>query len=54
MAALYTPVWTSAIHAPRDFILALLAFAALQLWRAPHWVVVVATNLAEHDVAAIV
>ena len=45
LAALYTPVWTSAIHAPKDFLLALLAFGALQFWRAPAWSVVVATAL---------
>ncbi len=46
LAALYTPVWTSAIHAPTDFILAILGFAALQLWRAPPWSVVLATVIA--------
>ena len=34
-AALYNPVWTSAIHAPRDFALALVAFILLTAWRAP-------------------
>jgi chromate transporter len=43
LAALYTPVWTSAVHAPADFALALLAFAALAVWRVPPWLVVVAT-----------
>ncbi len=40
LAALYRPVWTSAIHAPADFGLALLAFGLLALWRWPPWLVV--------------
>ena len=40
-AALYTPVWTSAIDAPPDFALALVAFGLLQVWRLPPWLVVV-------------
>jgi chromate transporter len=40
LAALYAPVWTSAIHAPRDFGLALAAFALLAFWKVPPWLVV--------------
>jgi chromate transporter len=40
LAALYHPVWTSAIHAPADFGLALAAFGLLVLWGAPPWIVV--------------
>ena len=40
LAALYHPVWTSAIHAPADFALALAAFGLLTLWGAPPWIVV--------------
>lgn len=40
LAALYHPVWTSAIHAPADFALALAAFGLLTLWGAPPWLVV--------------
>jgi len=40
LAALYHPVWTSAITAPADFALALLAFGLLALWRVPPWLVV--------------
>ncbi len=40
LAALYDPVWTSAIHAPQDFALALLAFIALMFWKLPPWLVV--------------
>ncbi|SDD92063.1 chromate transporter [Cupriavidus sp. YR651] len=46
LAALYQPVWTSAIHAPEDFALALLALVALAVWRLPPWVVVLASGLA--------
>ena len=41
LAALYTPVWTSAILAPADFGLALVAFAALAFWAVPPWLVVI-------------
>ena len=40
LAALYHPVWTSAIHAPSDFALALAAFGLLVWWRLPPWLVV--------------
>lgn len=46
VAALYTPVWTSAIHRPADFALGLAAFGLLVFWRIPPWIVVVATALA--------
>ncbi len=41
LGALYTPVWTSAIFAPGDFGLGLLAFLLLVLWKTPPWLVVV-------------
>jgi len=40
LSALYHPVWTSAIHSPADFALALAAFGLLALWRTPPWLVV--------------
>ncbi|HEX6842670.1 MAG TPA: chromate efflux transporter [Stellaceae bacterium] len=40
LAALYTPVWTSAIIAPADFGLAVAAFLLLVFWRVPPWLVV--------------
>jgi chromate transporter len=43
LAALYDPVWTSAVRGPADFGLALAAFALLAFWRAPPWLVVVLT-----------
>ena len=42
VAALYQPVWTSAIHTPQDFALALLAGVALMAWKLPPWLVVAA------------
>ena len=45
LAALYTPVWTSAIQAPQDFGLALLALVALMFWKLPPWLVVLASGL---------
>lgn len=40
LAALYDPVWTSAILGPQDFCLALFGFAALQYWKCPPWLMV--------------
>ncbi|NMG68820.1 chromate efflux transporter [Parazoarcus communis] len=40
LAALYDPVWTSAIHRPADFALGLLALVALMAWKVPPWLVV--------------
>lgn len=39
-AALYSPVWTSAVLAPADFVLALIGFLLLTVWKAPPWLVV--------------
>ena len=46
LAALYHPVWTSAIHGAADFALALAAFVALLTWRVPPWLVVLVTTAA--------
>jgi len=43
-AALYDPVFTSAVHSPPDFALALVAFLLLTVWRAPAWAVVLFTG----------
>ncbi|ALO47645.1 chromate efflux transporter [Pseudohongiella spirulinae] len=40
LAALYDPVWTSAITDSLDFALAVLALVALTFWRLPSWLVV--------------
>ncbi|HWU84472.1 MAG TPA: chromate efflux transporter [Rhodocyclaceae bacterium] len=45
LAALYQPVWTSAIQQPRDFGLALLGLVALMFWKLPPWLVVLASGL---------
>lgn len=40
LAALYHPLWTSAIHQARDFSLLVAAVVALMFWRLPVWLVV--------------
>ena len=45
LAALYNPVWTSAILAPQDFGLALIALVALMFWKAPPWLIVLGSGL---------
>lgn len=40
-AALYSPVFTSAILGPADFALALVGFLLLTMWKTPPWVVVI-------------
>ena len=42
LAALYNPVWISGITGGRTAAIALAAFAALQVWKAPPWAVVIA------------
>jgi chromate transporter len=42
-AALYDPLWTSAVYGPREFALGLIAFILLTVWRTPPWTVVVLT-----------
>lgn len=46
LAALYQPVWTSAILSAQDFGLALVAFVALMFWKLPAWLVVIAGGAA--------
>ena len=41
LAAFYQPVWVNAIHSPVDVAVAVLAFAALAVWKWPPWLVVV-------------
>ena len=45
LAALYHPVWTSAIKTSADLALALVVFALLALWSFPAWLVVVIAAL---------
>lgn len=53
LAALYHPVWTSAITAPADFALGLAAFGLLAFWRWPPWTVVVLAALGGEAVARV-
>ncbi len=46
LAALYNPVWTSAIHKPADFALGLAAFGLLTYWKCPPWLVVLIAAVA--------
>lgn len=40
LAAFYQPVFSGSVHAPRDFVLAVVGFGCLELWRAPAGLVV--------------
>jgi chromate transporter len=45
LAAFYDPVWTNGILSVNDFILGLIAFSFLLLWKMPPWVVVTITAI---------
>jgi chromate transporter len=51
LAALYNPVWTSAIMSAADFALGLAAFLLLAFWKVPPWLVVVFGALAAAGIA---
>lgn len=53
LAALYNPVFTSAIGGPGDFAFALVAFALLAFWKWPPWLVVVLSGLGGWAAAAL-
>jgi chromate transporter len=53
LAAFYTPVLTSGILSAKDFVLVLVAFGLLSLWKIPPWLVVVVTALGSAALAAI-
>jgi chromate transporter len=53
LAALYNPVWTSAILAPADFAIGIVASLLLALWAVPPWLVVILGALGATAVAAI-
>lgn len=53
LAALYNPVWTSAIFSAVDFALAIGAFLVLTFWKWPAWLVVLLTALAAAGVGAL-
>jgi chromate transporter len=42
LAALYNPLWTSAIIVPADFALAVILFVMLVFWKLPPWMIVIA------------
>ncbi|WP_297111809.1 chromate efflux transporter [uncultured Devosia sp.] len=52
-AALYNPVFSSAVLQPLDFAIALAGFVALVAWKAPPWIVVLALGLAGAMTAAL-
>jgi chromate transporter len=41
LAALYNPIWTSAILSTGDFVLAVVLFGMLIFWKLPPWVIVI-------------
>jgi chromate transporter len=43
IAALYSPIWTGAVHGPADVALALAGFGLLVFWSVPPWAVVLLT-----------
>jgi chromate transporter len=51
-AALYDPVWVSAVRRPADFAIAAAGFALLAAWRTPPLLVVVLTALVAVALAA--
>ncbi len=52
-AALYDPVWSSAVLSPRDFAVALAAFILLTVWKVAPWIVVLTTSAGGVLLAAI-
>jgi len=40
LAALYDPVWTSAVHDKLDFIFVGIGFMMVVIWRCPPWLLV--------------
>lgn len=46
LAALYNPVWTSAIFSAKDFAVALITLIALMFWKCPPWLAVIACGVA--------
>jgi chromate transporter len=46
LAALYDPIWITAVRTPADFAIAVAAFTGLVVWKAPVVAVVAATAAA--------
>jgi chromate transporter len=53
LAVFYDTVWTSGILSARDFILGLVAFGLLSLWKVPPWLVVAVTALGSAVLTAV-
>jgi chromate transporter len=53
LAALYTPIWTSAVAAPIDVVIVGVTFALLLTGRAPPIAIVAVTALAGQLVEAV-
>ena len=53
LAALYDPVWTSAILSPSDFGLAIGAYTLLVFWKVPPWLVVILTAVGGWSLATL-
>jgi chromate transporter len=53
LAALYNPVFTSAVESAEDFSIAITAFGLLAFWKTPPWMVVAFTALAAVAVDAL-
>ena len=53
LAALYDPVWTSAIHSAGDFAIAVVAMLLLVSWKVPPWLVVILGALASTVLALV-
>ncbi|HYM03244.1 MAG TPA: chromate efflux transporter [Stellaceae bacterium] len=53
LSALYRPVWTSAIFAPADFGIGIIAFLLLVFWRVPPWLVVILGALGAEGAASV-
>jgi chromate transporter len=53
LAALYNPVWTSAIFGAADFAIGVLAFLLLVFWAVPAWLVVILGAAAATVVSAV-
>jgi chromate transporter len=53
LAALYNPVWTSAIVTARDFAIGIVAFLLLALWKLPPWLIVIFGAVATQLIVAV-
>jgi chromate transporter len=53
LAALYNPLWVSAVRAPSDVAIALVAFMLLYVRKTPPWLVVGSSALAAQILATL-